>query len=180
MAESIFQYDKTKDLGGRFDSDRMLEQVHASSILGPFLRIDSDDTTVYVVFSRALDVGEQATLAEIVSAHDDLSLHRARRNAEMSLACKSYVTAHYDAERQASLNALLTEAVIMSYPNRIAYIGQALAWVKTCIGYYYAKEDELDAADSHEAVDAVTWDFAGEHDASDPQITLRIASEMVN
>ena len=144
-------------------------------LLGVFCDTIAAQTNITVPDDLTDD--ERAIIDAAVAAYDPLPIAKAALTARLHDMCEEYIYAHYDNARQASLNALLTEALMMSYPNRMMYIGQALAWIKACIAYYYTISDQIDAAASVEVVNGITWDFS-QFDATDPQITLRDASNM--
>jgi len=78
---------------------------------------------------------------------------------------------HYDDGSQKTLTILLIEAIAQGRYNRAAYIQKALDWVKGAIGYFYQQSAAVEAADSLDALDLVSWDlfpFA----ESDPKVTV--------
>jgi len=84
-----------------------------------------------------------------------------------------YTAEHYDQSAQTMLLALVDEAKRLAPPlvNREAYIQPALNWVKTAVGYYIQKGQEVMAQGTIAAVQAVVYDLA-QFDASDPGVTV--------
>lgn len=58
-----------------------------------------------------------------------------------------------------------------SRKNRAAYIFQLVTWVNSVLAYYYSKCDEIDTAETPEAVDGVTWDYTA-FEATCPGVTI--------
>lgn len=119
-----------------------------------------------------------ALVATVAGSFDRAGVLRAEQEEVLRVTCRDYIYSHYDEPRQASLNALLTESVLTGLTNRATYVGLALTWIKSVLAYYYDRKDALAAATTVEEVKAVTWDFPGQLDASDPAITLRQALTM--
>jgi hypothetical protein len=115
----------------------------------------------------------------LLAMFDNVAAHKVVREEDLRVACQDYILAHYNRDQQASLGVLFTEAAIMGYATRIQYVGQALAWIKTVIGYYYGVKDAMEAATTEDGVDAVTWDFSA-MDATDPGVVLRTAAGIVS
>lgn len=123
---------------------------------------------------------EVALVESAVASYNFVLPLKAKRLKQLHDECTSYIFSHYDAARQASLNALLTEAVIHQWSNRIGYIGSALAWIKSVINYYYAKQDEIKSASTVQELDGVVWSFGEQFDMTDPNITLREAQDLTS
>ena len=140
---------------------------------------DTPATTIVHLADDATDA-EKTTVNNTINTFNNLPNLKADAIAKANDACTNYIYEHYDQPHQASLNALMTEGVMMSYPNRLTYIGGALTWIKSVISYYYTKQDAINAATDAAGVAAVTWDFAGSFDASDPAVVLRTAQNMTN
>ena len=140
---------------------------------------DPDLGITWVVLPNDATGVEITLVTDTVNAFSELQAAKTKKTEELNMACQSYILSRYDPPKQASLNALLTEAAILGYQNRIGYIAGALAWIKSVIAHYYTKSDAITAAATVQAVEDVTWDFTS-FNASDPGITLRAASEMAN
>ena len=74
--------------------------------------------------------------------------------------CRDYIEAILPPASQRSLIALLDEARAIPYPNRKAYIQQALDWTKQAIGYCYGVGAVINAMETRAEVEAAAWDFA--------------------
>lgn len=144
-----------------------------------FHGVSGSETQTVVHLADDATQSELDIVESTVQGYDPLPFARGAALARLDAECRSYIYEHYDAARQSSLNAMLTQAALLGYTNRAAYIGGALMWVESVIGYYYEKKDELEVAESVEALETVTWDFPS-FNASDPGITLRDAQNMTN
>jgi hypothetical protein len=122
---------------------------------------------------------EVQLVTKIVAAHSDLFAVKFRLTSVLREECRAYIHSHYDQARQASLTILMVEGLALGYPERLAYLGKALDWIKSVIGYYYEVKDSIDAQDSAEGVEAISWDMAGKFDQTDPLVTIREAVQIV-
>lgn len=139
---------------------------------------DSNKTVVHVADDITSD--ELAIVNNIVASYDTLADLKTRRCDELHTDCTSFIYSHYDQARQASLNALLTEAAVMGYTNRIQYIGGALTWIKAVISYYYELQDTINNQSTAKDVNDVIWNFAENFGNNDPGVALREASNLNN
>lgn len=145
-----------------------------------FFGVSADETRTFVHVPDDATPEELAIINTVIESYDWLADSKASALERLHNDCTSYIFDHYDAARQSSLNALLTEAVMMGWTNRIGYIGPALAWIKGCISYYYEKQDAINNASSKSELEVVNWNFAEQFDSSDPSITLRQASNLTD
>lgn len=90
----------------------------------------------------------------------DIDLNEVKRAHALALNfnVRDHIYKFYDPAQQASLQALWTEAILLGYANRIAYIGQALVWVKSAIMSYYPLRDAVMSAEDRFAVYNVQFD----------------------
>ena len=101
------------------------------------------------------------------------AVREARRKALIS-KCSKFVETRYTRELREMFQALLLEAVILDLPNRIAYISQLLAWIKSISQLNIDAETEIDAAPDVASIRAVEIDFDAAA-ASDPSVTVKQA-----
>ena len=97
---------------------------------------------------------------------------------------RDYINAAYATERQQSLHLILTLALVQNRPNQAGYVLQAVAWVNRVLGYHYQVLDQLTAAATLQAVDAISWDFSpfnvGVPTTGNPDISIRDAMGITN
>lgn len=145
-----------------------------------FFGVSADDTRTFIHLPDDATPDELALVQSAFDAYDWVADAKAVALERLHQDCTNYIFLHYDAARQASLNALLTEAVIMGWTNRIGYIAGALTWIKGVITYYYEKQDAINNTSGKAEIDDVNWNFVGQFDATDPSITLRQAQNLTS
>lgn len=101
------------------------------------------------------------------------AVREAKRNSLIS-RCSKFVETRYTRELREMFQALLLEAVILSLPNRIAYISTLLEWIKSISALNIAAEEAIDAALDVESIRAVDIDFDSVAGA-DPHLTVKHA-----
>ena len=106
----------------------------------------------------------------------DLTPYKVARVTRMSVSLKAYIYSKYDSETQSSLEALYSRALNGGgKPNRAAHIAAAIDWLDSVLTSFYSKKSTILAAADQAAVDAVTWDWPTDFDASDPAVTIESA-----
>ena len=99
---------------------------------------------------------------------------REKKKAHIQKTAYEFISSRYSPQIQQMLHALLTEAQLYGFPNRVAYLGPMLAWCKIVAQSSIIKEQEIDAAQSKEEITAVALNLV--HLASlDPAITVKAA-----
>lgn len=84
---------------------------------------------------------------------------------------RDYVLSRYSMERQTSLIAFATFAIAQNMPNRLAKVGEVMAWIESVLTYHYTHVQAIEAATTEEELSAVQWDF-NTMTASDPDVWL--------
>ena len=73
-----------------------------------------------------------------------------------------------------------TAAEIGTKPNRVAHIRSADDWRESVMVSFYAKKTAILAAVDKAGVDAVTWDWPADFDASEPGVTIESATAITD
>jgi hypothetical protein len=139
--------------------------------------ISGDILTVDGVTQAELD-NAMAEVAADPEQHRLKPVREARRKSLIS-KCSKFVETRYTRELREMFQALLLEAVILGLPNRIAYISQLLAWIKSISQLNIAAEQEIDDALDIQEIRAVEIDFDSVA-ASDPQVTVKEALQIMD
>ncbi len=134
--------------------------------------IAGDILTVDGVTQADLD-NAMAEVAADPEQHRLKPVREARRKALIS-KCSKFVETRYTRELREMFQALLLEAVILDMPNRIAYISQLLAWIKSISQLNIDAETEIDTAPDVASIRAVEIDFDAAA-GSDPSVTVKQA-----
>lgn len=122
-----------------------------------------------------------AALATYNSDPDTYLLGPKRIIAKMKLLNYSYALTlgRYSQARQQLFHAMLTESIIDGLANRIIYIRQLLTWLKEAAAALIVAEDQIDLADTVEAIRDVEIDLDALRQ-SDPHITVRAALAIID
>ena len=89
----------------------------------------------------------------------------------------TFVASRYPAELQTMYIALMVDALIQGLPNRVAYIGQLLQWVKDVSQKSIEAEVAIGEAGTVEEIKAVEINLDAV-DLADPQTTIKAALEI--
>lgn len=104
---------------------------------------------------------------------------KADRKAVLSDLVLSFVEDHYPLRVQTLLNMLLLEGLDRRFPQRNAYIEQAVGWIKKALTSDAQAQITIDACRTIDDVSAVMIDFAPYADG-DPKIDLNVALAMTS
>ena len=146
----------------------------------------SDNTTRTVHFTaKPTDV--PGTVDAIVAqweatlSAEQLAALQAAAAATIVQQTVDLVNGQYPVFQQQAFQALMTGAMLASppYANRIAYIGQMLAWVQAVMTASFAAQAAIAAATTSEAIAAVVFDPT-QFLASEPHVSLPVALGMTN
>ena len=90
----------------------------------------------------------------------------------------AHVFVHYDLGSQNSINGLAQKAQRKGRSSIQDECQAILDWVDDCLGYYYAKKDEILAATDEANLTGVAWDFEANHSKPVTLKSLREIREM--
>lgn len=109
----------------------------------------------------------------------NLSIAKTSKLLELNLGIGNYIEAHYNQRQQSTLTALLIEATILGYTNRINYIAQALNWVKQVIKEYYIIRTTVNECETIEELVSIHLNLSS-YDATDPLVIIESALDINN
>ena len=134
--------------------------------------VHDNTLTVEGVSQAELDVA----IAQYHAAPELYQLGPVRKSRSKAIVGKAarFVAARYSTDLQTMYVALMVDALIHGQANRMAYIGQLLAWVKQVSQLSIEAEAAIAAAATVEQIRAVQLDLT-DIEASDPHTTIKAA-----
>jgi hypothetical protein len=112
---------------------------------------------------------------DVVSAMSEAekaAVDQPERYAAMAADVTDYLYGHFDEQTQDSLELMYTKAVRTNQTNRADHIESAIDWWEGVMSSFYSKKAAIFAATTQAGVAAVTWDWAGDFDATKPDVTI--------
>lgn len=124
-------------------------------------------------------VSEMSSSEKIAADSSLLPAVRGSKIAGLKLDLTDYVNKHYDSAQQSTINGLWNEANSKGWTNRKALCQQMMDWVATVMDHFYSKIDEVIAATSADAVNAVALSLT-QFNATDPHVSIRTIKSTTN
>lgn len=164
--------------------------VHGNPTTAELFFIASEDVAkpgqiaIYVDDSHDIITGGRPLSHwRLTSLGDDVEINldavKAHKIACLTKEANEYVDKYYNLKTQVVLLMLLSEAMMMSYTNRIGYLTPAMSWGLSIILYNKTKEAEIEALATVQAVDAFTWGF-DQFTGSNPLVTISQAAQITD
>lgn len=89
-----------------------------------------------------------------------LATTKTAKKAALRLEMLGYINSNWDAAQQLGMLMMMAKGLNNGLTNRKAKIQAIIDWAEDVMGEFYAREDDVDAATTTVAVNAVTADYA--------------------
>ena len=89
-----------------------------------------------------------------------LDVLKQQKNLQLKQEVQDFIYSHYDQGEQASLLNLYQRAKEENNTEAISLISKVWSWIDTVLSYYFSKKEEIQNAESYEALDSITWDWS--------------------
>lgn len=145
----------------------------------PNALINPDLTNVSGVDQKFWKVVSDSTVVEMDGTDKSALLPADKTSQSLLLRRESETYVDNKYPERVELNAQYLDSLEKGFADRVDYIQPWRDWIGGVKNYAKDKEQSISDSTSYEELNSVSWDFSAEFDASDPQITLRQALELV-
>ena len=107
-----------------------------------------------------------------IDSYSSIAEEVERKLHKFDIETQQYIYSKYPAPSQQSYVLEMVFAIYNNQTNKMAKIASIRSWARTVLDYHFLKWAEIEACETKEQLDAITWDFSP-FDATDPGVSLR-------